>query len=69
MEEWTLYLATKGTKVSQTAGPAQGSENTIHFNDLLYHPAQLCPIFRKEHKDTKSHNLLQASEGPSREEK
>lgn len=63
VKEWTLYLATKGIKVSQTAG---------HFNELLYQPAQLCTTFRKEHKATKSHNLPQAiilSKGTSREEK
>lgn len=46
VEEWTLHLATKGTKASQTVGPAQGSENTDHSNELHYQPSQLCPTFK-----------------------
>lgn len=46
VEEWTLHLATKETKASQTIGPAQGSENTDHSKELRYQLSQLCPTFK-----------------------
>lgn len=58
VEEWTLHLSTKGTKVTRTIGPAQDSENTVHFNELHYQPSQLCPTFKNT---AESLNLMQAS--------